>query len=52
MLQKRVHVSGEKFREKTEKQQKIGTALLYLIALLVAAGIITVVLSEWGIFKF
>lgn len=51
MLQKRVHVSTEKFRDINKREQKLGTALLYLISILVAAGILTVLFSEWGIFE-
>lgn len=40
MLQKRSKIAVQNFRLKTKREQKIGMALLYLISILVASGIL------------
>lgn len=52
MLQKRSKIAVQNFQLKTKREQKIGTALLYLISILVASGILIVLLSTMGEFQF
>ncbi|WPC21108.1 hypothetical protein N6G96_07370 [Pediococcus inopinatus] len=52
MLQKRSKIAVQNFRLKTKREQKIGMALLYLISILVASGILIVLLSTLGELQF